>query len=656
VIVSPARDSRLPLLALGYTALAIVVTWPLGLGLGRDVPGDLGDSLLNMWILAWGSEHIPRLLTGTTTWQGFWTANIFHPEPYSLALSEHLFAQAVQVAPVYWISGNIILGYNLLFLSTFVLSAIGMYLLVRDLTGDWRAAAVAGLVFGFLPYRIAQVPHLQILSSQWMPFTLWGLHRYVAHGSTRALVGGTAALVLQNLSCGYYLLYFAPFVPLFVVHQLWIAGRVRDTRAWLALAAAGVVAAAVTVPFLMPYLEVQRLYDFERSLAEVRTFSANVWSYATASESIRVWGRVLRVHPGPEGDTFLGVTAALLAAIAVGAAAMDARGGARSVPALSGLRRAVATVLALALSVQTTVWLSTLVLGGFRLNWAGLSIRASRPVRAFGQTAALLVAWLAVSPRGRAVARRLLVSPAVFYLGLALLAVWLSLGPVPAAGSQRLAGLGLYSLLYDHVPGFTGLRVPARFAMIAGLFLSMAAGYGAAALTRARRSHAALGVVALLAVADGAALPLPLNGTWGTSEATPPARVFPASQAPPIYQRLGDLPAQSVVAEFPFGDDAWELRYVYYSAAHRKRIVNGYSGAFPPAYIGRVASLRRFSSEGEAAWEALVDAGTTHVVVHASAFADPERPRALSTWLESSGVRLVERLPDGDALYALPGR
>ena len=195
----------------------------------------------------------PGLLTGAITWAAFWNGNIFHPEPYSLALSEHMFAQALQIAPVYALTGNIILGYNLLFLSTFVLSAVGAYLLVRDLTGDWRAGLIAGLVFGFLPYRISQIPHLQVMSSQWMPLALWGFHRFIAHGSPAALAGGTAALVLQNWSCGYYLLYFAPFVPLFAVQQLWSAGPARAiARAWASLAAAAVATVALTIPFLLP--------------------------------------------------------------------------------------------------------------------------------------------------------------------------------------------------------------------------------------------------------------------------------------------------------------------------------------------------------------------------------------------------------------------
>ena len=43
---------------------------------------------------------------------------------------------------------------------------------------------------------------------------------------------------------------------------------------------------------------------------------------------------------------------------------------------------------------------------------------------------------------------------------------------------MRASGYGL-RLLYDYVPGFNGVRVPARYAMIAGLFLAVLAGYGA---------------------------------------------------------------------------------------------------------------------------------------------------------------------------------
>ena len=43
-----------------------------------------------------------------------------------------------------------------------------------------------------------------------MPFALFGLRRYFDTGRLAALGGGVAAFVVQGLSTGYYLFYFAP--------------------------------------------------------------------------------------------------------------------------------------------------------------------------------------------------------------------------------------------------------------------------------------------------------------------------------------------------------------------------------------------------------------------------------------------------------------
>ena len=189
-----------------------------------------------------------------------------------------------------------------------------------DLTGDRRAAFIAGLVYGFLPYRIASVPHLQVMSSQWMPFALFGLNRFVTTGSRRALLGGTAALVMQNWSCGYYLLYFAPFVPLFVMHRMWtvgtparpahlgLPGRRGSRHRWL-----------LTLPFLLAVSSGAAAFGIERPFGEVVQFSANVWSYLTASENLSAVGQnPARLSRMPEGETFLGFIPWLLAIVATG--------------------------------------------------------------------------------------------------------------------------------------------------------------------------------------------------------------------------------------------------------------------------------------------------------------------------------------------------
>ena len=646
-----------------YSLLALVLTWPLAIGLGSDVPGDLGDSLLNMWILGWGAEHVPRLLTGAIGWADFWNANIFHPDPLALALSEHLFGQVLQILPVYWLTGNIILCYNLLFISTFALSAFGTYLLVRDLTGDKRAAFIAGLVYGFLPYRIASVPHLQVMSSQWMPFALYGLNRFVTTGSNRALVGGTASLIMQNWSCGYYLLYFAPFVPLFVVHRMWTDGALRNVRTWVGLAAAAAATLVLTLPFLFPYQAAQKYFGIERPFGEVVLFSANVWSYITASENLRLWGKALRFYPHGEGETFLGFVPWLLALLALSGLIWDRseeRSALRaSVPAWLTY---VSAFLLLAVITQLIGVLSVVLFGGFEFG----VISARTPQRLLMQFVIALALLLGISPRARIETARLMRSPIAFAFVATILAMWLSLGPLPNAGEARVSGFGLYGLLYDYVPGFNGVRVPARYAMIAGLFLAILAGYGMQWLLTFRAlipvSRFLLPVACSLILLEGAAIPMEMNRTWNQNEAVPPARVFPVGGlgrgglgegAPPVYARVAALPEGTAITEFPFGDAAWEIRYVYYAAAHWKPITNGYSGSFPPRYKERVARLQRIAKDPEAAWQSLKDSGSTHVVLHRNAFANGADADTVESWLKAHGAKELERFPDNDILLSV---
>jgi hypothetical protein len=225
-----------------------------------------------------------------------------------------------------------------------------------------------------------------------------------------------------------------------------------------------------------------------------------------------------------------------------------------------------------------------------------------------------------------------------------------------------VSGFGLYGVLYEYVPGFNGVRVPARYAMLAGLFLAVLAGYGVSALVRLKPDATTVtavfgrvitAAIALLVLLEGIAVPLSMNLTWAQNEATPPPRVYPASQAPAVYASVAALPARSVITEFPFGDAAWEIRYVYYSAAHWKPITNGYSGSFPPDYSARVARLKDVTVNPEASWQALIDSKSTHVVLHPGAFANPVHATAVQTWLETHGAKLIETFADRDALYAI---
>jgi hypothetical protein len=635
--------------------VTIVFTWPLVTGLTRDIPWDLGDSLLNSWILAWDADHLRRFLSGDFgALRGFWDANIFYPERLTLAYSEHLIAQAIQILPVYAVTGNIILCYNLLFLSTFVLSGLGMYLFAREVTGSSRAAFVAGLLYAFAPYRVPQFSHLQVLSAQWMPFALYGLRRYFDARQIKPLAGAAAALVAQNLSNGYFLLFFSPLVAAYVLFEVATRRLWRDVRLWAEVGAAAAVVIAATLPFLLPYLELRRLGFPARSLFEVMTFSADVFSYWTAPSMSHVWGETLRAMPKPEGELFPGLTLLALTATALAGIVATAWSASRHA-AVSNDDRLAPIVRGLTAICAVYTFFILLLLSGFRFDRIGpfpISVRGiGRPSLIL---AMCLPALVAISPRARLFAKASLGTLPGFALAAAAIAFLLSFGPAIRANGRLIGETGPYWYLYEHVPGFDGLRVPSRYAMLVVLFLAIASAYGSAAVERRfRRGGALIAGLGLLAVVEALAAPIIINGTAPEGGyAAPPARVYTGDDIPPVYRFLNTLPASStVLAEFPFGETGYEVRYMFYSINHWHRLLNGYSGTFPLSYSRGSSLLRRPLNAPDPAWRALREAGATHAVVHENLYLN-EEGRAVSRWLSDHGARQLAAF-DGDTVFQL---
>lgn len=635
-----------------YVAATLLLTWPTVAGLTRDIPWDLGDSLLNTWILGWNADHLLRLFSGE--WgalHGFWTANIFGHEPLTLAYSEHLFALTLPILPVYALTGNLILCYNLLFLSTFVLSGVGTYLLVRELSGSPRAGFVAGLVYAFALYRIGQYSHLQVLSSQWMPFALFGLRRYFEGRRIRALVGAWAALVAQNLSCGYFLFFFSPFVLAYALFEIGSRRLWRDRAVWAALTLTAVGVFGATVPFLLPYLELRSLGQPPRALQTVIGFSADVYSYLSAHVRHPLYGGWVRAWPKPEGELFPGVVPLVLALAGVAAHLRTLQRTGRLVPEPRSTWEVRATRVVLLLAGAALVFI--VLTGGSRLTIGPLALSLRRLGRPALVALAVLgfAAWR--SGRTRAFLRGAPGSVVAFFVAALAVSVVLSLGPAPEVMGRRL-GAGPYLWLYDLVPGFDGLRVPARYGMQVMLFLAVLAGFGARAIEqRVPRGGALAFLAAALVLVEASAAPIDTNRMSPVRGlARLPGRVLPGPDTLPVYLDVRALPADALIAEFPFGAWQYELRYMYYSTTHWRRLLNGYSGYFPPSYVQAAVILGDLPDRQDEAWEVLAGARVTHAIVHEAAYLGDEGAQ-VSAWLERRGAREVASA-GRDRIFALP--
>ena len=643
--------------AAAYVVLTILMTWPIAAGLGRDVPADLGDSLLNMWIMAWVADAVPALLGGQMSFADLWNANIFHPTPLSLTFSEHLIPQALLGLPAYFATGNIVLAYNLVFLATFALSGLGTFLFVRELTGSAAAGFVAGLFYAFFPYRLGQFPHIQTISSQWMPFALYGFRRWFDTRRGWALAGGTAAFVLQGLSSGYYLFYFAPILGAYVIWEIVVRDRWREGTTWTAVFTAGAAALLCTLPFLLPYQEAKDRFGFTRPFGEVVGFSADLFAYAHTPPQVWMWGSILNKFPQPEGDLFPGTVPLLAGLIALSVWLVASWSAIRRATIEAPAReRRLARMLMLAGIVGVALAVAVAISGGFVWQIGAVPLRMTNVRRTLTYALGAIAVALVLSPRARAALRTRATDLTPFLVAGIAFSVVMSLGPVPRAGGERLVGLELYTSFFDYVPGYAGLRAPARFGMVAACLLAAVGGYALAWIQRRGRVGAiVLALVGVAFLAEVYAVPMPENLTWTSSARYEPPwpTIHRLNDGPLAYRYLVAMPADTTLIELPFGDQAWDLRYVYYAGLHGKRIVNGYSGYFPDGYRARAARLFNLWSDRDAAWQAVVTSGATHVLIHATAFPEHER-EAVIGWARLAGATPIAWFTDGDVLLALP--
>jgi hypothetical protein len=229
---------------------------------------------------------------------------------------------------------------------------------------------------------------------------------------------------------------------------------------------------------------------------------------------------------------------------------------------------------------------------------------------------------------------------------LILLGVALSFGPTFHPRNDVTVSLPFpmpYTLLFDYVPGFTALRVPARFGALTVLGLALLAGEGLAAALKVSSAWRTdqrwqRGLVAVVGAASLAVLILE-SADQLPSE---PTRV--GSLVPPVYRWLASQPEPSPIVELPIGTNGFqESPRAYYSTYHHQPLVNGSRSFLPPGYEAMVAIFATFPSR--TAISAMATLGIRYVVVHRD-----ELTTTLTTILPdvASGVRRVAQFGADD--------
>lgn len=157
-----------------------------------------GDARAFIWVLAWDNhvvlDRVPSLFE----------ANKLFPLPNALAYGEHLFSISLFTLPVYAVTRNPVLAYNVAWLLAYVLTAAAVHVLAWRYTRDHLAAMTAAMAFTFCFFRMHHGHgHLNLIWCFWIPLSFIAIDRWAERPGWFRLGIWTAILVLQALAAWY---------------------------------------------------------------------------------------------------------------------------------------------------------------------------------------------------------------------------------------------------------------------------------------------------------------------------------------------------------------------------------------------------------------------------------------------------------------------
>jgi len=576
---------------LGFAILTALMTWPLILHMADSVPGWPGDNLHYVRLLWWFKRAIVDLHI-----QPSFDPLVYVPEGFDLAHAEMTWANTLLALPLTILAGPVV-AYNGMLLLSFVLTGFAIYLWVWRATGSPAGGVVAGVIFAFSPYRMAHYAgHLPLMSTQWLPFTLYALEELARTRRLRFAVLAGLFFGLNAWASWYYFYFALLAVPLYaLIRWRGARGLVRSAAFWRAVALFALVALAMVVPAARPYLRLHSTGQMVHAFENVDAWSANPTDFLLPNLAHPLWRDMLRERvPFPweqwvERSLYLGAVPLLLAL-----AAVLARREERVVRALGWL--AVSSfVLAL----------------GPTLHWAGRRVHVTIPAGAMA-----ILYHLGVTPYLAARLDPVLLGDMQLYHYLFV--------PLPML------------LLYLFAPFTASMRTVARFGGITTLAVAGLAGRGVAFLHARCVSRAA---------------------HWGLPAALVMAILFEFFTLPyemtelkprPVDLWLADQPP-GVVVELPVKEGLHPLKD-YYATVHRQATVFGPTAVtfVPPTFIERCDRLNSFPDQTSV--EVLQEYGATYVLVHTDEYAD--WPSQVAPW-EATGQLQLIRCIDGICVYGL---
>lgn len=242
--------------------------------------------------------------------------NVFFPSYDSVLYADPLLGPAALVLPLRALTDNPALLYNTALLLGLALAGFGFFRLGLHLTGDPRAALLAGIT---VPYTAQQMHHLAhghlpYLSIAGFPVLILGLLLlFEKPGPGPALLTGLA-FAFQAGTDGYYA-FSSAFLSLLVA--LWGVRRLRDPKLLLWAGVSAAIGVALILPYVRGFSGLKQEAEMSRGLDWSLAYSTDLATSLFRSDALLYRGLLDGPNPSKGGPLFPGLLVLGLAGFAV---------------------------------------------------------------------------------------------------------------------------------------------------------------------------------------------------------------------------------------------------------------------------------------------------------------------------------------------------
>jgi hypothetical protein len=265
-----------------YFIVSLLILFPLLPHLSSQLSfASNGDIRLSLTILF---SNLKKITQGD--FLNIFQLPIIFPLSHTLTAGINLFGQTLLVLPFYLVQiRNVYMLYNLLTFFSYIAAGYCAYRFVREWVPERWIAWIIGALYILMPYRVHNIPQLNLMFSFPIPLTLLFFSRFLKNSRIKDLVFFFLSFLSQflfDLSVGLFLgITLGIF---FLIRQILFGLLPR--RSWLPLVAAAILFALAVALVFLPYLNQKTSFSIINEIKSIPAYSFHSplsfysnWSY-----------------------------------------------------------------------------------------------------------------------------------------------------------------------------------------------------------------------------------------------------------------------------------------------------------------------------------------------------------------------------------------